>query len=960
MSSSTGFEVRRVGTLGLGLMLMVGAAAGDEPPRCGTGLHMLKPDGSVLGAAPLKHTEVRADIAGFIGRITVRQTFQNPLQQKIEALYVFPLPQDAAVDDMTMIVGGRRIVGQIKERGEARLVYERAKAAGHIASLLDQERPNIFTQSVANIEPGADVVIEISFVEVVKYEDGVYEWAFPMVVGPRYIPGGGSAPAPMTNGQNTPQVPDASKITPPVTPPGTRAGHDINLTVSIDSGSPAGGPTEIASPTHEVVLTPGRGPGCQSVTLKNRSEIPNKDFVLRYRLGGAGIQEGYWVSQTPMGAYFTLILQPPQRVVPNALMPRELIFVLDTSGSMSGLPIEKAKLVMSKAIAAMRPGDTFNMITFAGDTHVLWERPRPATPQNQAEAQKFLAGQRGGGGTEMMKAIDAALVQTRGDGRAQPAMLSAAQLADLPADGRPVTVRLPYDVWTTSQWNRPEGAELPVRPGLNIRVVAGAAVEWGQGVSCPVGEPLLLSGTWDTVAGERVLRVSGARYGDAAAAPIRVCMFLTDGYVGNDFEIIDAVRKNAATTRVFSFGIGSSVNRFLLDGMAHAGRGEVEYVTLGADPNAAAERFAQRIAAPLLTDISINWGDLPISEVFPVQSPDLFAAKPIVIHGKLASTTGGGTITLRGNTGAGPYERTIAVRAPMTASAAPAHAPTTDAEPAIPYSSAVTGAAQDALASLWARSKVAHLMNQDLAALQQGAFPEPLRKQIIDLGLRFRLLTQFTSFVAVEMVTVTRGGQPVTVQVPVEMPDGVSYEGVFGGDQLGFAPAAEMRGKAMYGLSLSGRGAGRAGAPASPAVPPPPMSAPQMGQATRVALAGTLSRDEKEDADGNGAVDLALKLREQPELKLDPALRGLAEQVENQSKEGDATIGTLRVEKFRLDVMIVLRDASAETLAALRQLGFEPSGETKAIVMVFGSIDVRKLEALSRLEAVLSVRPLAP
>ncbi|MFQ5807176.1 MAG: VIT domain-containing protein, partial [Phycisphaerae bacterium] len=164
------------------------AAAGQARIPPGE-LQILGEEGRQVGACPLKHTDVESDIVGFVARTTVRQVFYNPLDKKIEAVYVFPLPQDAAVDDMVMIVGDRRIVGQIKERGEAREIYEAAKAAGHVASLLDQERPNIFTQSVANIEPGVQVEIEISYVETLKYEDGVFEWVFPMVVGPRYIPG---------------------------------------------------------------------------------------------------------------------------------------------------------------------------------------------------------------------------------------------------------------------------------------------------------------------------------------------------------------------------------------------------------------------------------------------------------------------------------------------------------------------------------------------------------------------------------------------------------------------------------------------------------------------------------------------------------------------------------------------------------------------------------------------------
>src|SRR5690349_6863037 len=145
--------------------------------------------GNPKSACPLKHTAVKAEISGFISRVVVTQQFENPFNEKIEAVYTFPLPQNAAVDDMTMIVGDRTVRGKILPREEAQAVYEGAKSRGQVASLLDQARPNIFTQSVANILPGNRVQITISYVETLRYEDGAYEFVFPMVVGPRYIPG---------------------------------------------------------------------------------------------------------------------------------------------------------------------------------------------------------------------------------------------------------------------------------------------------------------------------------------------------------------------------------------------------------------------------------------------------------------------------------------------------------------------------------------------------------------------------------------------------------------------------------------------------------------------------------------------------------------------------------------------------------------------------------------------------
>ena len=490
------------------------------------------------GICPLKHTEVKAKISGPLARVTVTQEFENPFQEKIEAVYTFPLPADSAVDDMTMLVGDRTIRGLIKPRDEARKIYEEARRNGRIAGLLDQERPNIFTQAVANIMPGAKVKIEISYVETMPYEGGSYEFHFPMVVAPRYMPT---------------RVPDASRISPPVTPEGTRAGHDISVEVSVDAGVPI---EALASKTHDVAVE-RPSPERAVVRLRDKAAIPNKDFILRYAVAGRRVEDAVLTHRAGKGGFFTLLLQPPDRVAPAEATPKELVFVLDTSGSMSGFPIEKAKETMQLALDGLNPRDTFNLITFSGDTHILFPKPVPATAENLRSAREFLQSRYGGGGTEMMKAIRAAL------------------------------------------------------------------------------EP---SGAPDHV---------------------RVVCFMTDGEVGNDFEILGEVQRHPEA-RVFAFGIGSSVNRFLLDGMARYGRGEVEYVGLKDDGSAAARRFHERVQSPLLTDVSIDWGGLPVTDVYPARIPDLFAAKPVVISGRYSSAASG-VIRLRGKMAGREFTREIRV-----------------------------------------------------------------------------------------------------------------------------------------------------------------------------------------------------------------------------------------------------------------------------------------------------------
>src|ERR1700739_261858 len=262
-------------------------------------------DGKIHGTCPLKRTEVRAGISGFLARVTVTQIFANTATANIEAIYTFPLPQDAAVDDMTIQIGDRTVRGLIKRREEARAIYEHAKNTGHVAALLDQERPNIFTQSVANILPGEQVTVTISYVETLRYEEGAYEFVFPMVVGPRYIPGQptgyqGSGWAPDTN-----RVPDGSRITPWVGAKGTRAGHDISVDIALDAGVPI---QELRSKTHEIDID-RKGPSRATIRLRDEATIPNKDFILKYDVAGAQVADAILSTPAPgrskpAGGYF--------------------------------------------------------------------------------------------------------------------------------------------------------------------------------------------------------------------------------------------------------------------------------------------------------------------------------------------------------------------------------------------------------------------------------------------------------------------------------------------------------------------------------------------------------------------------------------------------------------------------------------------------------------------------------
>ncbi len=619
----------RVGGIVL-LAACAAAGAGEAPPVTQGALRVVGPDG-LLGQFPLRHTDVRAEITGHLAHVVVTQAFQNPYDRKIEAVYVFPLPDRAAVDDMQIVVEGFTIKGVIKKREEARAVYQAARRAGQVAGLLDQERPNIFTQSVANILPGSDVVVTIRYYETLPHESGSFTFSFPMVVGPRFAPG-------------TTEVPDAPRITPPILEPGLRSGHDIALKVRIDGGRPVG---DLASPSHRVEIE-GGGAARAVVRLKPDDAIPDKDFVLRYRTDGPEPSLVVLPHRAEGDGSFLLLVQPEAAPPRAKITPKEMIFVVDCSGSMSGFPIEKVKEAMRYALAGLDALDTFQIIRFSNKAQAFEREPVLATPGNVDRALRYVDGLSGEGGTIMIEGVRAAL-------------------------GYP---------------------EDPQR--------------------------------------------------------LRIVSFMTDGYIGNEEAILRYLSDHLGGARLFSFGVGSSPNRYLLDRMAEFGRGAVEYMLPNESTQAPVRKFYDRIRSPYLTDITIDWADLKVTDLYPRVMPDLFLGQPLVLYGRY-SRPGAGEVVLRARLGGKWFERRLRVDLPDRHEAG------------------------EAIATLWARARIEDLSNA------QTRDPRPERiEEITEVALAHHLVSAFTSFVAVAEWTRTGPEEPEATAVPVPLPDGVSYEGVFG------------------------------------------------------------------------------------------------------------------------------------------------------------------------------------
>lgn len=811
-------------------------------------LNVFGKDGKPQGKCPLKHTSVSAKISGYVSRVTVKQQFHNPFKEKIEAVYTFPLSESGAVDEMLMKVGNRTIHGTIKKREEARQIYEAARDRGQTASLLDQERTNIFTQSVANIKPGEDIEITINYVDLLPYEAGSYSFAFPMVVGPRFNPGSPTGHSGTGFAPDTTKVPDASKITPPVAPEGERAGHDLSLDVTIDSGIPI---SEVKSKLHDVTIT--RPAGDKAViALKDKNTIPNKDFVLTWNVAGDQLKSGYLTHNDGKNGFFTLMVMPPKQVTPDKVQPKEMIFLIDCSGSQSGQPLEKCKETMLYILDHMNANDTFQVITFNNTATELFSKPQVASSEMKKKAQAFIKTLQANGGTWMAPAVEKACA--------------------IPTDEH----------------------------------------------------------------------------------RLRVVTFMTDGYVGNDFEVVGLVKKLRGNSRWFPFGTGNSVNRQLIEGIAKEGGGESEYVLLNSPGDVVGAKFYKHIASPVLTDVKLDFGALKTKEVFPHDISDVWAERPLYIKGKYLQP-GKGTVTISGYSGGKPYKQTLAVDFP-------------EKQPA-----------NQVLAPLWARAKVDRLMSEDYFGAQRGGVNKELKDEIVKTALDYHIMTQYTSFVAVEETTINDGGKPRKITVPVELPDGVSREGVFGENKnmrgrlaatksfLGAASGASYGAAMNLGKSfapsaapVSFSSAGGGGANGSYA------NAPVRGTVLRAEKARSYTapkqmqiveeraaiRDLRTFAADEGRLDQDKKeSKDVSTSKLHALLVGLAK------KFNGKPIAGLDIKDGKVLIQVWLRDTSEATLAELKKAGLEISFESSAATMVIGRVDVNKLENLAKLASVMSIEP---
>jgi Ca-activated chloride channel homolog len=580
---------------------------------------------SGVEAFPLKSTNVVVNISGVIADVTVTQVYENQGSVPINGRYVFPGSTRAAVHGLRMRIGDKAVVARIKERQQAAQEFAEARAAGKSASLLEQQRPNVFTMSVANIMPGDRLEVELLYSEMIKPEEGIYQFVYPAVVGPRYSSMPESAAPEDTRWVKSPYLHQSEN-----------SQAKLSIHVNLSTGVPL---ADLRATSHDARVA-WESPSVASVLLDN--DAGNRDFILDYRLAGDEIQSGLLVFESPKENFFLLTVQPPARVVAKDIPPREYIFVLDVSGSMHGFPLDTAKEVIRNLIGNLKPSDTFNVILFSGASRVLSPVSLAANAQNVSRALSVIDRENGGGGTELEAALRKAI-------------------------------------------------QLP-RSGFVSRSI----------------------------------------------------VVVTDGYIAEERGAFTLIDQNLNSTNFFAFGIGSSVNRYLIEGVARAGQGEPFIVTTPSEAGEAGERFRRYIESPVLTNIKVSYQGFDAYDVEPSTQADLFAERPIVLFGKYHGPKQG-KIEVAGRTATGTFTKVFDVKDSATR---PEHA---------------------ALPQLWARTRIARLSDFNF----QNDDAESVR-EVTSLGLTYSLLTRHTSFIAVLEQVRNTTGQAKDVDQPLPMPAGVS------------------------------------------------------------------------------------------------------------------------------------------------------------------------------------------
>ncbi|MPZ08721.1 MAG: marine proteobacterial sortase target protein [Kiloniellaceae bacterium] len=671
------------GTLVLAVLVMLAAlavralpaqAAEAETPA---GLFFRSGEAGTVLEAPILKSDVAIAVNGMVARATVRQVFHNPSDRWLEGIYVFPLPERSAVDRLTMTIGERRVEGRIMEKAEAERAYRAAADNGQRASLVSGERPNVFVTAVANIGPGESITVEIGFQDAVAYENGTFALRFPMVVAPRYTP----EPQP-----DIAEAPAPQPAIDPVAATGT-SGEDgdlfgpvhtdgdkhnlLSLTVELDAGLPL---ASLRSLYHPVTIETGTG-NRQTVILRDGEVPADRDFVLEWAPKASDSpQAAVFAEQVGANAHLLVMMVPPALQAGSLAtpLPRELVFVVDTSGSMHGDSLDQAKAAVIAALKRLRPEDRFNVIQFNSTTHALFPQPVAATVANAAKAWHYVSALEAEGGTEM-------------------------------------------------------------RPALQLAL--GAA---------------------------------------PSESHLQQVVFLTDGAVGNEDELLREVAGQLGAQRLFTVGIGSAPNSYFMRKAAEIGRGSFTHIGDLGEVKPRMDALLAKLEQPALTEIRVGW---PLTagkriELYPTPLPDLYAGEPVTFAARLEGVDLkelDGQLLIIGNAADGPWQQRLAL---SELTAAPG------------------------VAAVWARAK--------LVQIEDGLYrsgPETdqaaIRAQALALALDHGLVTRYTALVAIDDAVARPQGENLqSEEIARDLPAGWDAGKVFGHPGTAESPApasTEMR-----------------------------------------------------------------------------------------------------------------------------------------------------------------------
>jgi len=642
-SLATGLFVSLVLALAVFVISFEARAASSDNP--GQGTLLLRDEGGGRTAAPLLSTDVRMAISGMVARVQVSQRFANPTATWREGVYVFPLPDKAAVDHLTMHIGERVIEGQVKERAEARRTYETAKADGHKTALVEQERPNMFTTSVANIGPNEEIVVALEYEETLRYDEGAFQLRFPLAVTPRYIPGAAVAAAGNGTGWSptTSQVPDADRITPPFVPSQEEFVNPVSIALDLNAGFPL---ARVASTYHDIDVEERPG-NRYRVTLADWQVPAARDFEFTFVPEVGAAPGAALFTETKGGKTYALLMALPPTApdVAAVHVPREITYIIDTSGSMEGVSIAQARDALAMALERLQPGDRFNVVEFNSTSTPLFPAPMPVDATTLARAKQFVGALRARGGTEMLPALKMAIA----------------------------------------------------------------------------GQP--------------------------ESSMVRQVVFLTDGAVGNEDEILRLLHDKLGDRRLFTIGIGPSPNSFFLAKAAQAGRGTFTFIGDVREVRQKMTALFRKLESTALTNIAVDWPGG--ADTWPRLVPDLYAGEPVVVMAQFPAGTLQGNVLVSGTREGRAWQALLPING---------------------------GATEPGVSVLWARAKIDSLMD----AGRQGAPEQFIRSAVLDVALTHHLVSKFTSLVAVDVTpTKPAGVDTLTAAMPGHVPEGLT-----GFDQL--------------------------------------------------------------------------------------------------------------------------------------------------------------------------------